>query len=203
MTVRKSVIAFVIALLCAGAIQTNPALAQKKSPPQMKFAVINLQLILRDAAATKTIRPQIEKLKKNYESQFKKYEQELRAMDQDLQKQRTILSPEAYASKRKAFKERVNGLQREVQTVQRLLDQAGRNALGRVHRSFHEIRAEIAKERSLHFIFPRSGLLHVDPQFDITSEVLKRLNKKLPSVTVKMPSRPKSTGRGAPRQKKQ
>lgn len=192
-----------VALLCAGVLQASIATAQEKAPAQTRFAVINLQLILRDAAATKTIRPQIEKLKKKYENQFKKFESELRATDQDLQRQRTILSPDAYAAKRKAFKERVNGLQREVQTVQRLLDRAGRNALGKVHRAFHQIRGEIAKEKSLHFIFPRSGMLHVDPRFDLTGEILKRLNKKLPSVVVQMPTQGKSSGTGAPRKKKQ
>lgn len=191
MTLRSLTARLAILVFWASLIPISHLSAQGKAPTSMRFAVINLQLILRDAAATKTIRPQIEKLKKSYESQFKKFEQELRTTDQDLQRQRTILSPEAYASKRKAFKERVNSLQREVQTVQRLLDRAGRNALGKVHRTFHEIRAEIAKEKSLHFIFPRSGLLHVDPRFDLTAEVLKRLNKRLPSVTVKMPRRSK------------
>lgn len=191
-------------LLCASILSFGQsAVAQEKGLNSARFAVINLQKVLREAAATKTIRPQIEKLKKSYEKQFKKFEKELRATDQDLQKQRSILSPEAYASKRKAFKERVNGLQREVQTVQRLLDIAGRNALGKVHRAFDAIRKEVAKEKSLQFIFPRSGLLHVDPKFDITGDVLKRLNKRLPSVKVTMPAQRRSPKAGSPGKKKQ
>ncbi|MBT5051532.1 MAG: OmpH family outer membrane protein [Rhodospirillaceae bacterium] len=198
MKTRTFIIRLAIVVLCVSIFPAGQfAIAQGKAQKPMRFAVINLQMILREAAATKTIRPQIEKLKKSYEVQFKKYEKELRATDQDLQKQRTILSPEAYASKRKAFKQRVNSLQRDVQTVQRLLDHAGRNALGKVHRAFHEIRVEIAKEKALDFIFPRSGLLHFNPKYDISGDVLKRLNKRLPSVTVKVPKQ------SASRKKKQ
>lgn len=199
LTIRVAAVILCASILSVGQI----AVAQEKAPTSVRFAVINLQKVLREAAATKTIRPQIENLKKSYEKQFKKFEKELRATDQDLQKQRSILSPEAYTSKRKAFKQRVNSLQREVQTVQRLLDRAGRNALGKVHRAFDEIRTQVAKEKSLHFIFPRSGLLHVDPRFDITADVLKRLNKRLPSVKVKVPVQKHTPRTAAPRKKKQ
>ena len=190
-----------VVVLIASMLSASPiAIAQDKASTSVRFAVINLQKILREAAATKTIRPQIAKLKKSYEGRFKKLGQELRANDQDLQKQRSILSPEAYASKRKAFKNRINSLQRDVQAVQRLLDRAGRNAMGKVHRAFDEVRREIAKEKSLQLILPRSGLLHVDPRYDITNEVLKRLNKKLPSVKVSMPTQKRSPGKNKKKQ---
>lgn len=161
-----------------------------------RIAVINVQKILREAAATKTIRPQIEKLKTTYQDKFKKYEDDLRAANQDLQRQRTIISPEAYADRLKEFKERVNRRQREVQSVQRMLDKAGSDALGKVHRQFQQIAIELAKERKLQLIVPRSGLLYVDPRHDISDEVLKRLNKELPSVTVVLPEGLRDEGAG-------
>lgn len=178
-----------VALVCA-AIGLLPAaaVAEEKNPDgALRFAVINVQKILREAAATKTIRPQIEELKKTYQAKFKKYEEELRVANQDLQRQRTIITPEAYAQRLKKFKARVNKRQREVQSVQRMLDKAGSDALGKVHRQFRQIAIELAKERSLQLIVPRSGLLYVDPRNDISDEVLKRLNKELPSVTVVVP----------------
>ena len=85
--------------------------------------------------------------------------------------------------------------------MQRSLDKAGSDALGKVHRQFQEITVALAKERSIQLIVPRSGLLYVDERYDISDEVLKRLNKQLPSVTLVLPETTSDEGAGAPDKK--
>lgn len=176
------VVLLFIGCLVAGA--AAPAAAQRTLPA--RFAVVNFQKIFREAAATRSIAPQIAKIKKSFESQFKDLQKKLQAAEKDLQRQRTILSPEAFAEKQKAFKKQVNGVQRNVQSIQRMVGRAEGEAYKRVRQAFHQITQEVAKERSLEVIFPRSGLIHVDPRYDISDEILKRLNKRLPLVTVKL-----------------
>jgi len=176
-------------LLCGFAATSGTARAQQRPASlNVNFAVVNYQRIFRDAAATRSIGPQIAKLKKHFESQFKDVQKKLQAAEQDLQTQRTILSPEAYAEKQKAFKNQVNSVQRDVQTVQQLVARAEGDAYKSVRQAFHLITQELAKERSFELIFPRSGLIHADARYDISDEVLKRLNKRLPSVTIKLPA---------------
>lgn len=197
----RAISLFLVALLwfMSGANSPSAMAADgKDTDGGFRFAVIDLQKILREASATKTIRPQVEKLKKKYQDQFESYEKDLRAANQDLQRQRTIITPEAYAERLKTFKEQVTRRQREVQSVQRMLDKAGSDALGMVHRKFREITEEIARERAIELIVPRSGLLFVDPKYDISDEVLKRLNKQLPSVKVVLPDRLPDEGADAP-----
>ena len=192
----------IFALLIGGlGVTTGPVSAQQKLPSaKVKFAVVNFQKIFRESVATRSIPPQVAKLKKSFEGQFKDLQKQLQAAEQDLQTQRTILSPEAYAEKQKAFKKQVNGVQRDVQTVQRMVGRAESDAYKSVRREFHLITQEVAKERSLDMIFPRSGLIHVDARYDISGEVLKRLNKRLPTVKVKMPAA--STAGAKPRSRK-
>ncbi|MDC0033479.1 OmpH family outer membrane protein [Alphaproteobacteria bacterium] len=182
-------IKIVALLICSFVLSTGPAVAQIKLPSgSIKFAVVNFQKIFRDAAATRSIAPQIVKLKKSFEVQFKDLKKELQSAEQDLQSQRSILSPEAYAQKQKMFKKQVNGVQRNVQMVQRMVGRAEGKAYKTVRQTFHLITKEVAKEWALQLIFPRSGLIHADPRYDISDEVLKRLNKRLPSVTVRLPA---------------
>jgi len=182
---------------------TGPAMAQKKMPSgKTKFAVVNFQKIFREAAATRSIAPQVAKLKKTFEGQFKDLQKQLQAAEQNLQTQRTILSPEAYAEKQKVFKKQVNAVQRDVQTVQRMVGRAEGDAYKNVRREFHRITQEVAKERSLDMIFPRSGLIHVDARYDISGEVLKRLNKRMPSVKVKLPASGRVGAKPSARKKK-
>ena len=194
---------FVLLLICGFSISTWPAFAQQKVPSaNIKFAVVNFQKIFREAAATRSIGPQVVKLKKSFEAQFKDLQKKLKSAEQDLQGQRTILSPEAYAQKQKSFKKQVNGVQRNVQAVQRMVGRVEGDAYKTVRRTFHRITQEIAKEKSLDLIFPRSGLIHVNPKFDISNEILKRLNKRLPFVTVKLPAEQKGRAKSPPSKKK-
>lgn len=169
-----------------------PAGAQQRQPSAnevVRFAVVDVQKILRDSAATRTIRPQIEKLKNEYQAQFKKEEDELRAADQELQRKRALLSPEAFDQERRTFQSHATELQRKVQEARRSLDEVLGGAMAIVQRSIEEVVEQYADEQKIQFILHRPVVMRMDPRFDITDEVLKRLNAKLPSVAVKMPER--------------
>ncbi|MEE8333076.1 MAG: OmpH family outer membrane protein [Alphaproteobacteria bacterium] len=160
----------------------------KVSATSLEIAVVDVQKILRESEASKTIRPQLAKLKKEYRARFKQQEQDLRAANQDLSRQRTILSPEAYDEQRKAFRKRASKVQREVQAAQRQLDGALATAMRKVHRALLGITAKYARKEGVMMILPKSGVLLMEPRFDITGEILKRLNKQLPTVTIELPS---------------
>ena len=95
--------------------------------------------------------------------------------------------PEGYAERRKAFERRVNDTQRQVQGVNRLLDGALANAMRKVHKTLRDITKELAQERSLQFVVPKRVLIFYEKRVDITQEVSRRLNKRLPRVKVVMP----------------
>jgi Skp family chaperone for outer membrane proteins len=173
--------------------QPLPAAAQAKKSGQggslERVGVVDVQKILREASATRAIRPQLDKLKNSYQAQFKKEEDELRAADQDLERQRAILSPEAFNDKRVEFQKRANGLQRKVQQARQLLDESLGQAMGVVQDQLRAVLVQVRDEHKLQLILFRSAVIAMEPRFDITEEVLKRLNQKLPSVTVKVPKR--------------
>ena len=81
--------------------QQQGAASQKL--PTTVAAVIDYQRILRDAAAARSIRDQIEARRKTYQEEISKEEQRLHAADKEFAKQRSVLSPEAFAEKRREF----------------------------------------------------------------------------------------------------
>ena len=148
--------------------------------------VIDVQSVLRSSVAARSIRPQMEKLKADYQKRFKKSEADLLKAKQDLERERAIL-PEGYADRRKEFERRVNDTQREVQAVNRMLDRALANAMRQVHKTLRSITKELAQERSLQLVAPKRVLIFYEKKFDITQEVSSRLNKRLPMVKVVLP----------------
>ncbi len=164
-------------LFTAASIAT-PAYAQQN------IAIVDIQRIMRDSNATKSITSQIEKQRNAYQQDITKQENDLRNAEQELNKQRTIISPEAFAERRRAFEQRVGNLQRDVQNRKRELDKSFSVASGIVERELNAIVGALVDERKLTLVLPRSQTIYYNPQMEVTDEVMKRLNAKLPSVMV-------------------
>ncbi|NKB21962.1 MAG: hypothetical protein GKS01_15830 [Alphaproteobacteria bacterium] len=162
-------------------VEADIALSQNTS-----IGVIDIQKVLRSSVDARSIRPQMEKLKIDYQKRFKRSEADLLKAKQDLERERAIL-PEGFSERRKAFERRVSDTQRQVQTVNRMLDRALANAMRQVHKTLRDITRELAQERSLQLVVPKRVLIFYEKKFDITREVSQRLNKKLPRVKVVMP----------------
>lgn len=183
----RSPLNLVALCLLAGSIGwASPSFSQVKPAGTTAFAVVDVQKILRQSKATLSIRPQIQKLREEYKVEYNRESKQLREANQDLARQRTILSPEAFAQRRKAFEKRAKNIRRSVQGKKRTIDQAVAKAMSEVNRALRNVTVQIAKERSLDLILPKSTVFMVQTKHDVTNEVLKRLNKQLPSVTVSL-----------------
>ena len=159
----------------------SPVTAQNVLPA---IGVVDVQLILRNSEASKSVRPQIEKLRKSYQSSVREREAELRKASRELQRQRAILSPQAFAKKRSAYEEQARKAQIDFQNRKRQLDNAYSAAMRVVHRSMVVSAAKIAEERKFDIVLPKSLVLLADQKLDITDEVLRRVDESLPSVKV-------------------
>jgi outer membrane protein len=160
--------------------QQGSALAQKL-PPTVA-AVIDYQRILRDAAAARSIRDQIEARRKAYQEEISKEEQRLHEADKAFAEQRRALSPEAFAEKRREFEQEVAKVQRMVQERRRELDRLSATALNEVRQALIEIVTSIAEERGFNLVLPSSDVLFFARTLDLTEEVLGKLDARLPEV---------------------
>ncbi len=173
-----------LALAFATAVAAAPlggAAAQSEAGPDI--AVIDIQRLLRKAKATVDFTNQIDRQRQLFREQISGREQELRAADQELARQRTVLSAEAFAEKRREFEARFAEVQREAQTRMRELDQARADGRKQVHRAIGTIVAEIARERGISLVIAQQGqIVFAESALDITEEALKRLDEQLPQI---------------------
>ncbi len=173
-----------LALALATAVASAPlggAVAQSETGPDI--AVIDIQRLLRKAKATVDFTNQIDRQRQLFREQISGREQELRAADQELARQRTVLSAEAFAEKRREFEAQFAEVQREAQTRMRELDQLRADGRKQVHRAIGIIVAEIARERGIRLVIAQQGqIVLAETALDITEAVLERLNEQLPRV---------------------
>jgi outer membrane protein len=163
------------------------SVARAQQLPTTIAAVIDYQRILKDAAAAKSIREQIATRRQAYQDEINQEEQRLREADQSFAKQRSLLTPEALAEKRRDFEKEVVDVQRLVQERRRALDRASAIALNEVKKALIDIVTGIAEERGFNVVLAASEVLFFASEIDITGEVLAKLDGQLPEVAVPDP----------------
>ena len=184
---RSACVALAVAL-GAAVVATFPIAPVAQEIPTAKVAILDVQRILRESSATVSIKDQIKRQSQIYQDEIAKQEKELRAAAEELAGQRAILSAEAFARKQGEFKSRGAAVESGVRTRMRELDQARNTAIKEVERTLDRIVSELAEERGLNLILSRvrarSVVLYAHTDLNITDEVLRRLNERLPSVKV-------------------
>jgi outer membrane protein len=178
---RKSAISIVLAILAWLSPGHEQGAAAQPLPPAVA-AVIDYQRILRDAAAARSIRDQIEARRKVYQTEISKEEQRLHEADKAFAEQRSVLSAEDFAVKRRDFEQEVAEVQRLVQERRRELDRLSAAALDEVKRALIEIVTSIAEERGFNLVLSSSEVLFFARSLDLTEEVLAKLDARLPDV---------------------
>ncbi|MDP6573673.1 MAG: OmpH family outer membrane protein [Rhodospirillales bacterium] len=165
------------------------AIAQTPEKPGIlvKMAIIDVQAILRNATAVKSVRAQIDKYRQAFQGEIEKEEKEIVNANQELSRQRAILAPAAYNDERRKFENRVADAQRLVQQRKQVLNEVLNQAMGEVQKALNEVITELAKEHGFTLLFRKDQTILVTPELEITRIVLERLNLKLPEVKVRDP----------------
>jgi Skp family chaperone for outer membrane proteins len=168
-----------------------PAAAPSSPPgtplPPATIGIVDMMQINQSASAPKGIREQMEKQLATFQAEIQKRENELRTADQEVQQQRTLLSADAFAERRRGFEQQLGEAQRVAAARKRQLDQAYNDGMQEVDVVLKNILGEIATERALTIILPKQSTLLSANALDLTRDVQLRLDKKLPRVTIKLP----------------
>ena len=176
---KKSV---VCALFTVSLMFAQPSFAGADKPI---IAVVNIQQIMKDSTAAKTVREQLENKQKSFQADISKKEESLKKEDQELVKQKSVLSKDAFEKKVNEFRVKATNVQKDVQTKKGLLDNAFEHSLNDIQKVVTDIIADLSKEKGFTIAVPTSQILYADKSLDISDEVLARLNKKLPKLDVK------------------
>lgn len=171
---------------------STPASAADAASKPAIVAVVDVQIILREATAMKSIQKQVEQKRSQFQSEISGQEKRLRDQEQELKRQQSVLAADAFEAKRRDFEAQVASVQRDVQERRKVLDQAYGDGLKAVQKELQDVLAQLAKERGYTLVIPTGQLLYADGSMAITDEALKRLNKELPDVALQFNTASKS-----------
>ena len=165
------------------------AASKEADAKQLVIAVLDVQLVMRRAAAAKGINTAMEARRKAFEEEIAAEREVLKDEEQKLRKQGTILSPEAMNEKRRVLENKISDLRRKAEQRRGILNRAFTGATRKLRSEIAKVLAEIMSEREITLTLARKAVLVFDQRLSVTEEVLKRLDENMPNVTVDFKNR--------------
>ena len=158
--------------------------AWAQAMPETRIVIVDYQLIQKNSTAMVDIQSQIEERRLVYQEEISSQEQALRATDQELVRQRSVLSEEAFALKRREFEAKVAQVQRRVQDRKRELDQAFEYGMNQVQLVINDIIADLSKQKGFNLVLSRQQIVFAENNLNISDDIIQVLNERLPLVEV-------------------
>jgi Skp family chaperone for outer membrane proteins len=164
------------------------AQAQAAAAPVPNIIIVDITQILRESKAAKDVQAQLDKETVAYSKEVSRQENELQKIRDDLERQRTVLSQDAFTAKTREYQQRFDALDKSVQAKRQGLQQSYNEAMGKVENAALQIIADLAKERGANLVLAKAAVLFEASGLDVTQEAIGRLDQKLPSVAVNLPT---------------
>lgn len=177
---HKNALALVTALVLG--IFLMPSFAQA----QTKVAVVDIEKILAESAAAKSIQGQVETQRKAFLSEIEKEEKKLREEQQKIEKDRANLTKEDLTKKAQEFETKRLEARNLLQKRKASLDKAYGEAMGKLGSEISVIVRDVAKEKGYDLVITKQNVIIGSNELDLTDTVMKLLNEKLPSVQLKI-----------------
>ena len=155
----------------------------------LKIAVVDVGLVFRESAAVNSINAQLRPYLEKFRADAAEAEKELRDTQEELaRRQATVSTADAQTAERLELEQRALEAQNKMLGRKRSLDQTQAAAMRQVETTLNNTVAEIFTERKLSLILRRDQTAFFNPSMDITEEVIKRLDQRLPTVEITAPS---------------
>lgn len=162
-----------------------PSIAAAQGPAPI-VAIVDFQQVVRESAALSTVRAQVETLRKTHEADALNSERRLRELDQALARDRETLDAASFDTKRREFEREFVAARNAVQARQQRMEQAYNNAMREIERKIVTVTSDIARTQNINIVFGRNAIVIAETNYDISEQVLRRLDAELPSVTVQI-----------------
>ena len=153
------------------------------------FVILDGRLIMSQSNAALALRQQAERQNQILRADVQKQEEEFRNAQAELQRQQRGQVPQDQLEKRaRDLQKRMSDAQTKLQERTRSLDRVFAEAEQRIYQAMIQATVELAQERNYQVIFDKAQVVVVQNQYDVTGEILNRVNQRLPSVQLQMPA---------------
>ena len=174
---------FVPALFGAFLLSTlATAPVQAQTAPAVSIAIVDMSVIISKSKAYVQLREGMDKRTKDLQADAEKMEKEFTKQREDLGRQKTLLSPESFKQRQMEFQSKfmaeAKGFDARKTNLRAVFDKA----VGQIQQKLAEVASNVAQARGFNIVMTGDNVLYAVRGFDISEDILKELDEKLPKV---------------------
>jgi len=149
--------------------------------------VVDLDGIFDHSKAGQAVAAELTAHNKSFEKEHAKQEAQLEQMQQQLEQEHATMAPDLFNQKYNDFEQQAQQWRQDEQLNERALGLATESAREKILRVLHDIIGQIALEKHANLILLQSQVVFYAQEYDISEEVLTRLDQQMPTLKVVIP----------------
>ncbi|MDI2090073.1 OmpH family outer membrane protein [Commensalibacter oyaizuii] len=165
-------------------IPTPAPIAKGNPPPQAVIGVISVPDVMRQSIAAQEAEKVLVERRDALQRDVQKEQKAWRAEQQQIQAKAKTMTADQIQSRGRKLQARVLNAQKDFRNRSRIIQEAAQVAFGQIERELIQLIQNVASSRNMNLVLHREQVALSVNELDITSEVVKELNKNLPSVFI-------------------
>ena len=149
-----------------------------------KIAYIDIDFLLNQSIAGKSITKKIETQYKNDIEKFKILEKKLIDEENKIISQKNIISQDEFQKKINKLKKEIKLFNEDRNSSLKLLNEIKKKSTSILIKSINPIIENYAKDNKIDIIFPKSNILIAKSEFEITEQIFLLLNEKIKEIII-------------------
>lgn len=156
------------------------------APAHAQLAVVDMQQILSESDAAKSILLQLKTQRAAIEKDIKSMEDALKKDEQDLIKKKESGNADQFAAARKEFEKKLIESRGKVQKKRAAADDAFNKAITELRENIVTVVSDIAVQKKIQLVITKQNVVIGDKSLEITDDVMKALNAKIKTIKIKI-----------------
>ena len=152
---------------------------------EQKVAYLDMKFVLNNSKAGKGAQDFLQKSYKDNQKTFLDDENSLKKEESDLLAQKAILTKEEYQNKSDSLRKKVIDYQSQRRTSLEKITTQRAEARQKLLEKLDPILKTYVKENDISLIIDKKNVLMGNTNLDITNIIIEKLNKELPSLSIK------------------
>ena len=149
-----------------------------------KIVYLDVEKIMQESTAGKSIITRLKKKRETSISEFKKKEKDIFEKEKKLIAQKNVLNKEDFENKLKDLRNDISNYQKERNKVSNEITKMRVNALTSLLKKLTPILEEYSKKNSIRIIVQKKHIVMGKKEDDITNEILDLVNKKIKNIKI-------------------
>ena len=149
-----------------------------------KIVYLDVEKIMKDSLAGKSIISQLKKKRESSISKFKSREKDIFEKEKKLISQKNILSKEDFEKKLKDLRNDISNYQKDRNKSSNEITKSRVNASTRLISKLTPILEEYSKKNSIRIIVQKKNIVMGKKEDDITKDILELINQKVKSIKI-------------------